>query len=80
VNKSIAAGVGIAAVVIAGVSAYFYESTSSEQMNQNADEKRQNEFSINASENLDLSENQEEKTEKKTYNITATEQIEIIQP
>ena len=76
-----ALGVGIIAVVIAGASAYlYYQSISSEQTNQTTDEKRQNEFFINASENLEISENQEEETEKKTYNITATEQIEIIEP
>jgi len=76
-----AVGVGIIAVVIAGASAYlYYQSISSEQTNQTTDEKRQNEFFINASENLEISENQEEETEKKTYNITATEQIEIIEP
>jgi len=81
VNKSLAVGVGSIAVVIAGASAYlYYQSISSEQTNQTTDEKRQNEFFINASENLEISENQEEETEKKTYNITATEQIEIIEP
>ena len=80
-NKSIAATVGIAAVVIAGVSAYlYYQSISSEEMNQKADEKRQKEFFLNASENLGVSENQQERTEKKIYNVTATEQLGITEP
>lgn len=80
-NKSMVVGIGITAVVIAGISSYlYYQSMSSEQMNQTSDEKRQNEFFINASENLGISEKPQEKTEKKTYNITATEQIGIKEP
>ena len=79
-NKSIAAGVGIAAVVIAGISAYLYYQSTSEQINQKVDEKKQNKFFLNVSENLGISENQQENTKKKTYNITATEQIGIKTP